>query len=55
MLKDVPRTQAYQNAILGNRQLFQGKVVMDIGAGTGKYCTTLLTLHLSIQNSIVLH
>ncbi|XP_032788477.2 protein arginine N-methyltransferase 6 [Daphnia magna] len=35
MLKDVPRTEAYQKAILGNKQLFEGKVVMDIGAGTG--------------------
>lgn len=36
MLKDVPRTEAYQKAILGNKELFEGKVVMDIGAGTGK-------------------
>lgn len=35
MLKDVPRTEAYQKAILGNRHLFEGKVVMDVGAGTG--------------------
>lgn len=36
MLKDVPRTEAYQKAILGNKEQFEGKIVMDIGAGTGK-------------------
>ena len=35
MLNDVPRTEAYQKAILGNRHLFDGKIVMDVGAGTG--------------------
>lgn len=35
MLQDTVRTEAYQNAILGNPQLFEGKVVMDIGCGTG--------------------
>mmetsp|Transcript_12649 Transcript_12649/g.23710 ORF Transcript_12649/g.23710 Transcript_12649/m.23710 type:complete len:547 (+) Transcript_12649:135-1775(+) len=35
MLQDTVRTEAYQNAILGNPQLFKGKVVMDIGCGTG--------------------
>ncbi len=36
MLKDVYRTEAYQKAILGNKEQFEGKIVMDIGAGTGK-------------------
>lgn len=36
MLKDVSRTEAYQKAILGNKEQFKGKIVMDIGAGTGK-------------------
>ncbi|KFB43014.1 AGAP008846-PA-like protein [Anopheles sinensis] len=35
MLSDEPRQTAYQNAILGNRQLFAGKTVLDVGAGTG--------------------
>jgi len=35
MLQDKPRTDAYQTAILENRQIFKGKTVMDIGAGTG--------------------
>ena len=36
MLKDVPRTEAYRKAIMGNCDLFRGKTVLDIGAGTGK-------------------
>jgi len=35
MLNDVPRTEAYQKAILANSDFFRGKTVMDIGAGTG--------------------
>lgn len=35
MLQDRVRTQAYQDAILNNRHMFEGKVVMDIGCGTG--------------------
>lgn len=35
MLKDTIRTGAYQRAILNNRNLFQGKVVLDVGSGSG--------------------
>ncbi len=35
MLKDEVRTMAYKNAIYRNRHLFEGKVVLDIGCGTG--------------------
>ncbi|XP_063973019.1 uncharacterized protein LOC135160418 isoform X1 [Diachasmimorpha longicaudata] len=35
MLTDNPRMTAYKNAILNNKHLFEGKVVMDVGAGTG--------------------
>lgn len=35
MLKDTVRTLAYQSAIDGNSNEFKGKIVMDIGAGTG--------------------
>ena len=35
MLNDKVRTRAYQAAILQNKQLFKGKVVLDIGCGTG--------------------
>ena len=35
MLKDRPRTLAYRKFIEENRDLIKGKVVMDIGAGTG--------------------
>lgn len=35
MLKDVVRTRTYENAIEYNKNRIQGKVVLDIGCGTG--------------------
>eukprot|EP00906_Rhabdomonas_costata_P020324 RCo029558 len=35
MLNDTVRTGTYHQAILGNRAAFEGKVVMDVGCGTG--------------------
>ncbi|TYH62422.1 hypothetical protein ES332_D07G119100v1 [Gossypium tomentosum] len=35
MLKDVVQTKTYQNVIYRNKFLFQNKVVLDVGAGTG--------------------
>lgn len=35
MLKDSVRTDAYRDFIYDNKQLFQGKVVLDVGCGTG--------------------
>ena len=35
MLKDTVRTRTYQNAILRNSFLFKGKIVLDVGCGTG--------------------
>ena len=35
MLKDDVRTLSYRNAIYQNRHLFQNKVVLDVGCGTG--------------------
>lgn len=35
MLQDEVRTKAFRDAILGNRDLFEGKIVLDVGAGTG--------------------
>lgn len=35
MLRDSKRTKWYANAILENKHLFKGKVVFDIGAGSG--------------------
>ena len=35
MLKDQVRTRTYQMAILNNRHLFEGKIVLDVGCGTG--------------------
>jgi histone-arginine methyltransferase CARM1 len=34
MLEDDIRTGIYRKAILDNRELFEGKIVMDVGAGT---------------------
>ncbi|CRL07430.1 CLUMA_CG020399, isoform B [Clunio marinus] len=35
MLKDEVRTLSYRNAMYHNKHLFKGKVVLDIGCGTG--------------------
>uniref|UniRef100_K3WMV1 type I protein arginine methyltransferase n=1 Tax=Globisporangium ultimum (strain ATCC 200006 / CBS 805.95 / DAOM BR144) TaxID=431595 RepID=K3WMV1_GLOUD len=35
MITDKIRTDAYRNAILNNPELFKGKVVLDVGCGTG--------------------
>merc|ERR1712086_97872 len=35
MLQDQARTRAYREAILGNAEAFAGKVVLDVGAGSG--------------------
>lgn len=35
MLEDSPRTSAYRNAILNNKEYFKDKIVMDVGCGTG--------------------
>jgi SAM-dependent methyltransferase len=35
MLRDAARTQAYANALMSNASLLEGKVVLDVGCGTG--------------------
>nr|XP_027202125.1 protein arginine N-methyltransferase 1-like [Dermatophagoides pteronyssinus] len=35
MLKDHQRTLSYHNAIMNNKHLFENKIVLDVGAGTG--------------------
>ncbi|KAK2464328.1 hypothetical protein APHAL10511_003785 [Amanita phalloides] len=35
MLKDTVRTGSYRNAIVDNSHLFKGKLVLDVGCGTG--------------------
>ena len=41
MLKDEVRTKAYMQAIERNSHLLKGKVVLDVGCGTGKEFTPL--------------
>ncbi|XP_076310909.1 protein arginine N-methyltransferase 1-like isoform X2 [Tachypleus tridentatus] len=38
MLKDEVRTLTYRNAMYHNKHLFRGKVVLDVGCGTGILC-----------------
>ena len=38
MLKDEVRTLTYRNSIYHNKHLFRGKVVLDVGCGTGILC-----------------
>lgn len=35
MLKDTVRTDAYRDFIYDNKNLFNGKTVLDVGCGTG--------------------
>ena len=35
MLRDRPRVNAYYDAIMNNKNLFENKVVLDVGSGTG--------------------
>ena len=35
MLKDTIRTNAYKDAFMLNEHLIKGKVVLDVGCGTG--------------------
>jgi 2-polyprenyl-3-methyl-5-hydroxy-6-metoxy-1,4-benzoquinol methylase len=35
MVSDTPRMEAYAHAISKNRQIFKGKVVLDVGCGSG--------------------
>ena len=48
MLSDHPRTQAYWNAINVNKAIFQDKIVIDVGAGTGKYLIFLVLRNICI-------
>lgn len=48
MLKDTVRTRSYQNAISGTSHLLKGKVVLDVGCGTGilsLFAAQVLTSH----------
>lgn len=38
MLKDYVRTNTYKKSMVDNKHLFEGKVVLDVGCGTGILC-----------------
>lgn len=44
MLKDAVRTDAYRDFIYENKHLFENKVVLDIGCGTGLFPLQQYTL-----------
>ena len=44
MLKDTARIQAYKNAIFSCVEYFKDKVVMDVGAGTGRFRLCIIML-----------
>ena len=48
MLQDYVRTSTYQRAILDNHTDFDGKIVLDVGAGSG---TTFLQKSLRIWST----
>ncbi|TYH09683.1 hypothetical protein ES288_A07G116200v1 [Gossypium darwinii] len=58
MLKDVVRTKTYQNVIYRNKFLFQNKVVLDVGAGTGilsLFCAKAGAAHVyAVDDGVVL-
>ena len=38
MLRDAPRTSSYADALVANADFMKGKVVLDVGCGTGILC-----------------
>lgn len=58
MLKDTVRTDAYRDFIYNNKHLFKGKVVLDIGCGTGilsMFCAKAGAAHVyAIDKSAIL-
>lgn len=59
MLEDNARTSSYQKFIFGNKHLFEGKVVLDVGCGTGilsMFCADAgAKLVIAVDQSEVLH
>ena len=59
MLKDTVRTDSYRDFIYENKQLFQGKVVLDVGCGTGilsLFCARAGAKRvIAVDNSNIIH
>ena len=47
MLEDAPRMAAYHAAIMGNKDHFEGKAVLDCGTGTQLVICTFIIICLS--------
>jgi protein arginine N-methyltransferase 3 len=58
MLKDAVRTDAYRDYIYNNKHLFAGKVVLDVGCGTGilsLFCARAGAAHVyAVDNSPII-
>lgn len=42
MLTDTVRVKAYKDAILSNKELFKDSIVLDVGAGCGKFIIQMI-------------
>ena len=55
MLADGVRTSAYQNSVLNNSKDFEGKVILDVGTGTGKsYVLIACEIQVLLNNKMFL-
>ena len=59
MLKDTIRTDAYRDFIYENKHIFEGKVVLDVGCGTGilsMFCARAGAKKvIAVDNSDIIH
>ena len=53
MIKDSVRTKAYRDAMLKNKHLFEGKIVLDVGCGTG--ILSMFAVQAGAKHVIIVH